>query len=307
MHTILGAGGPVANALTKELLQSGHSVRLVSRRKISPAPSASWVGADLLKKEQVLEATKGSTVIYMCAGLRYDSKVWQLEWPVITNNIIAAAKAANARLIFFDNVYMYGRVEGAMTEASAFNPSSVKGAVRAKVAEQLLAEIKAGNLKASIARAPDFYGAESMNSFLDGMVLDKFSKKSKAMWVGNASTKHSFIYIPDAGKAVALLGTNPDTDNQTWHLPTAPALTGLEIMNMAAGIFGTNSSYTRVNKIMLKAIGLFDKKVGEIPELYYQYQYDYIFDSTKFENRFQLKPTSYADGIKTLSTTMFKR
>jgi hypothetical protein len=58
---------------------------------------------------------------------------------------------------------------------------------------------------------------------------------------------------------------------------------------------------------MLKAIGLFDKKVSEIPELYYQYQYDYIFDSTKFENRFQFKPTSYADGIKTLSTTMFKR
>jgi nucleoside-diphosphate-sugar epimerase len=201
---------------------------------------------------------------------------------------------------------MYGRVEGAMTESSRFNPSSVKGSVRAKVAEQLLAEMKAGNISASIARAPDFYGAESMNSFLDGMVLDKFSKKAKAMWVGNASTKHSFIYIPDAGKAVALLGANPDTDNQTWHLPTAPALTGLEIMNMAAGIFGTKSAFTRINKLMLKAIGLFDKKVGEIPELYYQYQYDYIFDSSKFEKRFQFKPTSYADGIRTLSTTMFK-
>jgi uncharacterized protein YbjT (DUF2867 family) len=100
----------------KELLQQDNTVRLVSRRKIDPPANASWTGADLKNKQQVLNATKGSSVIYLCVGLQYNKKVWQAEWPLIIQNIIDAAKASNARLIFFDNVYMYGRVQGAMKE-----------------------------------------------------------------------------------------------------------------------------------------------------------------------------------------------
>jgi len=306
MHTILGAGGPVSNIVMKELLHLGHSVRLVSRRKINPPANASWTGADLKDKKQVLDATKGSSVIYMCAGLQYNKKIWQVEWPLIMQNIIDAAKEHNARLLFFDNVYMYGHVKGAMKEDTPYHPSSVKGAVRAQVAEQLLKEVKAGNIRASIARAADFYGAESLNSFYDAMVLAKFAKKAKAMWLGNASTKHSFTYVPDAGKAMALLGTHPGSDNQTWHLPIAPALTGKEFIDLAAGIFNTRSTYTQVNKLMLTTIGLFNKAIGETAELYYQYQYDYIFESRKFEDFFKMKPTSYADGVKELSLTLFK-
>ncbi len=306
MHTILGAGGPVSNVVMKELLQQGYSVRLVSRRKIDPPVNAWWVGADLKDKQQVLDATKGSSVIYMCAGLQYNKKIWQVEWPLIMQNLIDAAKAGNARLIFFDNVYMYGRVEGAMKEDTPYHPSSIKGAIRAQVAEQLMSEVKAGNISASIARAADFYGAESLNSFYDSMVLARFAKKSKAMWLGNASSKHSFTYVPDAGKAVALLGTHPESDNQTWHLPTAPALTGKAFIELAAGIFNTRPAYTALNKLMLTTFGLFNKIVAETTELYYQYQYDYIFDSRKFEDYFNVKPTSYADGVKELSQTLFK-
>lgn len=306
MHTILGAGGPVSNSLMKELEKMGIPVRLVSRRQVTPPKNSTWVGADLTVKEQVLNATKGSSVIYMCAGLKYNKKIWQAQWPVIMQNLIDAAKASKARLVYFDNLYMYGHVTGAMTEESPFRPSSVKGAVRAKVTEQLLGEMKAGNVQASIARAADFYGAESLNSFLDSMVLDKFSKKSMAMWLGNSATKHSFTYIPDAGKAVAILGTNPGGDGQTWHVPTAEPLAGKEIIRIAADIFQTRPSYMQVNKLMLDLIGIFDKMVGETSELIYQYKYDYIFDSKKFENYFNVRPTSYVDGIKELSQTLFK-
>ena len=30
----------------------------------------------------------------------------------------------------------------------------------------------------------------------------------------------------------------------------------------------------------------------------YQFDRDYFFDSTKFENYFKYKPTTYADGVK---------
>lgn len=306
MHTILGAGGPVSNALARELSQNKQAVRLVSRRQIHTAGKATWMGADLKDYRQLLQAVQGSSVIYMCAGLRYDKKVWAIEWPLILQNLIDVTKATGARLIFFDNVYMYGHVQGAMTEETPYNPMSKKGEIRAAVAEKLMAEARAGNLHASIARAADFYGAESQNSFFDSMVLAKYARKQKAQWLGNPDSKHTFTYVPDAGKAVYLLGQHPETDNQVWHVPTAPALTGREFLELAAGVFHTPPEFMKVNKFMLQALGLFSKAIGETAEMYYQYEYDYIFSSEKFQQAFQVRPTAYTDGLKQLSQTLFK-
>ena len=306
MHIILGAGGPVSNALTKELLQKGETVRLVSRRQLPTTGKATWTGADLKEYQQVRRAVQGATIIYMCAGLRYDKKVWAAEWPVIMHNLIDAAKATGARLIFFDNVYMYGPVAGPMTEETPYNPTSKKGEIRARIAEKLMAEAKAGNIKATIARAADFYGAESLNSFYDSMVLAKFAKKQKPMWLGSPDSKHAFTYVPDAGKAMYLLGQHPEADNLVWHVPTAPALTGREFIQLAAKTFNTPPSFMKVNKFMLQALGLFTKAIGETAELYYQYQMDYIFRSEKFQNAFGVRPTAYADGVQQLSQTLFR-
>jgi hypothetical protein len=43
------------------------------------------------------------------------------------DNAIEACKRARAKLIFFENVYMYGKVSGPMTEETPFNPCSKKG------------------------------------------------------------------------------------------------------------------------------------------------------------------------------------
>jgi nucleoside-diphosphate-sugar epimerase len=305
MHTILGAGGPVSNALTKELLQKGETIRLVSRRKIET--TGTWVGADLKDYQQLQAAVGNASVIYMCAGLRYDKKIWATEWPLIMQNLIDITKETGARLIFFDNVYMYGLVPRPMTEETPYNPSSGKGEIRARIAEKLMQEIKAGNIRACIARAADFYGAEGLNSFFDLMVLANYAKKSKAMWLGNPDSKHSFTYVPDAAKAMTVLGQHTESDNQIWHLPTAPALTGREFMQLAASVFNTQPQYRRLNKLMLNFIGLFNKPIGETAEMYYQYQYDYVFSSAKFEKAFGVQPTPYAIGFKHLAQTFYKK
>ncbi len=308
MHTILGAGGPVANALTRELSNHNETIRLVSRKPIVNAhKNITWRKADLLNYAEVLEAAKGSTVIYLCAGLVYDKEIWKTQWPVIMQNVINVAKETKARLIFFDNVYMYGLVNGSMTENTPYNPCSAKGEVRAKIATMLMDEVKAGNINASIARAADFYGTETGNSFFDMMVLANFSKNKKAQWLGSPAKLHSFSYIPDMGKAMYLLGQHPESDNQIWHMPTAPALTGKQFIDMTARIYEVKPQYFAINKFLLWAYGLFNKVVMGTVEMYYQYNHNYNFDSSKFEKAFNFRPTSYEDGIKAMSETWYAK
>lgn len=306
MHTILGAGGPISNALARELEKTNHHITLVSRRPIATSGNTIWKKANLLDYRETLEACKNSEVIYLCAGLKYDKFIWQEQWPKIMENVINATKQTGARLIFFDNVYMYGLVNGPMTENTPYNPRSIKGEVRAKIASNLMQETKAGNIMASIARSADFYGAtDSMNSFFDMMVLDKISKKQTAQWLGDANTLHSFTYVPDAAKAMFILGQTPESDNQIWHLPTAPAIRGLEFLRLSSEVFDAKLKYTKINRLMLQALGLFVPVIKGTVEMYYQYQYDYIFDSSKFENTFKISSTSYKEGITHLGNTFY--
>ena len=308
MHTILGAGGPVANALTRELANNNETIRLVSRKPIEAKDkNISWRKADLLNYNEILEASKGSDVIYLTAGLVYDINVWQAQWPVIMQNYINLGKETGARLIFFDNVYSYGLVNGPMLETTPYNPSSRKGEVRAKIATQLMDEAKAGNIRATIARGADFYGTESMNSFFDIMVLDKYAKGKSAQWIGNPDKLHNLSYIPDMGKGMHLLGQNPETDNQIWHMPTAAPLTGKQFIELAAKIYGVQPKYMAINKLMMQLYGLLDKNVKSSVEMYYQHDHDYIFNSDKFEKAFNYKPTSYEGGIKLMSETVYRK
>lgn len=307
MHTILGAGGPVANALTRELKDHNQTIRLVSRRPSTfTGDKISWKKADLLNYEEVLDASCGSEVIYLCAGLIYDADVWREQWPKIMANVIRVTKETGARLIFFDNVYMYGLVNGAMTEETPYHPVSEKGKIRAGIADMIMAEVTAGHINATVARAPDFYGTDSGNSSFDMMVLAKYAKKETAQWIGDPKVKHNYIYIPDAGRAMYLLGQHPESGNQIWHLPTAPAMKGQQFLDLAASIYGVKPKFMRINKLMMRLIGLFQKVVAGAVEMYYQYDHDYIFDSSKFEKAFNFTPTSYAAGIKEVSETLYK-
>ncbi len=301
MQTILGAGGAIGIELAKALKEYTTDIRLVSRNPKKVNETDTLLSADLLHADDVKKAVQGSSVVYVTVGFPYTLKVWQNSWPKFIETVIAACKEYDCKLVFFDNMYMYDKdhLDG-MDEATPINPPSEKGKVRAKIAQRLLDEVKAGNLTALIARSADFYGPNIANtSMLNETVTKNLAKGKKANWMGATDRKHSFTYTPDAGKATALLGNTPDAYNQVWHLPTASdPYTGKEWVEHIAKAFGTKPKIQVAPKWMIHLIGLFVPVMKEMPEMLYQYDRDYVFDSSKFEKRFGMAPTPYDEGIK---------
>ncbi|MHA4807716.1 NAD-dependent epimerase/dehydratase family protein [Flavitalea flava] len=299
IHTILGAGGVIADGLAAELIKYKESVRLVSRNP-RPQEGATIFAADITNPGQALEAIKDSAVVYLCIGLKYDFSIWRQQWPLIMTNVIEACKQTGAKLLFFDNVYMYGQVNGAMTEDTPYDPSSRKGDLRARIATQLMSEVRKGNITASIARAADFYGPGSnKTSVANLLVFQRLSTDQKAQWLANTRVRHSFTYTPDAVKALYLLGRDENSWNQAWHLPTASdTLTGDEFIALAAEALGKVPRTQVLPGWMVKLGGLFDKTTAELYEMLYQYKFEYLFDSSKFEKAYNFQPVSYAEGIK---------
>ena len=298
MQTILGSSGVVGTELAKSLTKYTDKIRLVSRNPKRVNPNDQIVVADLTNSEQVLTSVEGSEVVYLTAGLQYKTSVWQTQWPIIVKNVIDACKAHKAKLVFFDNVYAYGLVKGWMKEDTLVNPSSKKGEVRAQIAQMIMSEVERGHLDAIIARAADFYGPNTPLSFATVTVFHNLKKGKKAQWFLNENKKHSMTFTPDAGKATALLGNTNSAYNQIWHLPTDKnALTGKEFIEIAAKAFGVDPKFMVLKKWMIQLVGMFVPVVKESIEMLYQNEYDYLFDSTKFEKTFNFIPTSYKDGI----------
>ncbi|MDX1408394.1 MAG: NAD-dependent epimerase/dehydratase family protein [Saprospiraceae bacterium] len=305
MQTILGAGGAIGHVLAQELTQYTDRVRLVSRNPVRVNPADELMPADLLDPEQMQQAVSGSSVVYITVGFPYRLKTWRAVWPRLMTNVLEACRSHGARIVFFDNIYMYDPAFlNGMTEETPVNPPSRKGAIRARIARQLMDAAEKGQVEALIARSADFYGPGiQKTSILTETVFAPLARGKKANWLGSLDYQHSFTYVPDAGKATALLGNTEDAYNQVWHLPTAgDPPTGREWVESIANALEVRPRCQVAGRFIVKVMGAFNPVMKELFEMMYQYDRDYIFNSKKFEQRFQLRPTSYADGIREIAT-----
>jgi nucleoside-diphosphate-sugar epimerase len=214
--------------------------------------------------------------------------------------VIASCEKYKAKLVFFDNVYMYEPASvGHMTEELPYKPATKKGKVRAEVAQILLNAVAEGKVTALIGRAADFYGPHNERSILGETVYKNLKKGKAANWMGRTDKKHTFTFTPDAARATALLGNTADAYNQTWHLPTDKnGKTGKEFVEVFAKGLSQKPKLMRLPTWLIGVIGWFVPFMREIHEMMYQYDQDYFFDSTKFEKRFGIQPTPYEEGVR---------
>jgi nucleoside-diphosphate-sugar epimerase len=299
LHTILGAGGAIGNNLLDVLLENGEKVRLVSR-KHRPAEGAESIEANVLDKKALSEALQGSGVVYLLIGIDYNSSSWEHNWPLIMQNVIEVCSAQSLPLIFFDNVYMYGLVDGPMTESTIYNPNSRKGKVRAQIANMLLDAVKSQKIKALIARSADFYGPHSAQvSFLHQLVIGRHMNGKKAQWMINPKLPHSFTYTTDAAKALYVLAKDETAFGNTWHLPTSsPAPLGEDLIQLSAVICNAPRETQIISKWMMRLLGIIVPVLRESIEMLYQYEKPYHFDSSAFEKKYGFNPTPYQQGIQ---------
>jgi nucleoside-diphosphate-sugar epimerase len=302
MQTIIGSGGAIGIPLAKELKNYTNHIRLVSRNPKKVNDSDELFPADVTDLSQVDKAIEGSEVIYVTIGFEYNIKVWQKTWPPFIKAVIDSCIKHKAKLVFFDNVYSYAKSAiPFMTEDSPIQPPSKKGEVRAQLHQMIMGEVKKNNLDAIIARAADFYGPDNTGSALSILAAQNLMKGKKAQLLGDLSKIHTYTYTPDAGKATAILGNTKDAFNQVWHLPTTKEkLTNKQWIEMIAKELNVPAKIQKVPTWLVHVLGLFIPIMKEFPEMNYQNEQDYIFDSSKFEKRFGMKATPPEEGIKAM-------
>jgi nucleoside-diphosphate-sugar epimerase len=223
-------------------------------------------------------------------------------------NVIAAAEANKSRLIFLDNIYMYGPppLQDPITENHPLEPSSKKGAIRKALAANLLDAHKQGRILALIARAPDFYGPHAKNSSLYATVITRIKEKKGPMWLGDPDLTHSLGHVGDIARSMLLLAQDENAYGQVWHTPTRPEpVSARQLHQMIDQALGTSTRLKVLPKAMINVLKYFVPVLKEVQEMAYQYYQPYNFSSRKFMQAFPtLEVTPYEKGVEEMVATV---
>ncbi|CAH0345276.1 SDR family NAD(P)-dependent oxidoreductase [Bacillus sp. CECT 9360] len=296
---VLGASGSMGSAIVNELIQRDIDVTVFARNKekleklFKQHPVTVFSG-DVFNKRNVEEASKGVDVIFHAINIPYQE--WRDKQPKLMKNILEAAKASGAKLAIVDNIYAYGRSNGAppLNEEVRKHPHTKKGKIRLDLEEMA----KQSGVPQFIAHFPDFYGPNAGNTLLN-YTLDNIVKNKKARFIGNQSIAREYIYTPDGAKTMVELALNEKAYGHNWNIPGAGTITGEEIVQLAKGITGYNKSVPTVSKKMIQFIGLFDKFMKEFVEMYYLTEEPVVLDGSKYEREIGMLPrTPYRTGIE---------
>jgi nucleoside-diphosphate-sugar epimerase len=293
--------GAVGRATADLLIKSGRRIRIVQRTQPADLPQGvAFVAADILDGDAVRAATRGAAQIVVALGFAYEAKVWRRSWPRAMANILAAAEATAARVVFFDNLYMYGPQDVPLREDMPLTSFGDKPAVRAEITRMWMAASSAGRVRFAALRAPDFYGpgVGKLSHFGD-LSFGALAAGKPALLIIPPDMPHDFAYVPDLGRAVVTLIDAPDDAyGQAWHAPSAPTRAPREIIGLAAASLGVKPRITAVPMWSLPALGLIMPLLKGLIEMRFQWDRPYQVDHTKWAKRFWNDTTPFEVGVR---------
>lgn len=286
LQVVLGAGGGTGRSIAGELARQGRRVRAVSRTgRVEGLPaSVEQVAADLDDVASAAGAVAGASVVYHAAQPPYDR--WPGSFERMNDAVARAAGAAGARLVFADNLYMYGPGSSPMTEATPQRATDRKGAQRRALAADLLARHGRGEVEVAIGRSADYFGPHGRNSGVGERAFGAILSGKAAAGVGSIDVPHSFSYLPDLARAIVVLGDRDEAAGRAWHLPVMDPITVRALMERAFRIAGLPPKVRVDGPLALRVAGLFVPMAREVGVVLYQWTDPFVSDWSAFEAAF---------------------
>ena len=303
-HVVVGAGS-IGTATAILLSERGEEVVVVTRSGSGPTHAAiTRTPADASSSGSMTELAAGAVAIYNCANPPYHQ--WQTDWPPIAGSLLNAAERSNAVLATVSNLYGYGPVSDPMTEDLPLAPPGPKGRIRAQMWRDALAAHDAGRVQATEVRGSDYVGPGAQGHLGERVVPRLLAGKDVTV-LKSADTPHTWTATNDVARLLVTVAVDERAWGRAWHVPSNPPRTQREAVADLCRIAGVDPvTVKEYPGLLIRAMGLFNAQMRELPEVAYQFENPFILDSTAAESTFNLAPTPW-DSVLADVITSFRR
>jgi nucleoside-diphosphate-sugar epimerase len=295
LHAVLGTG-PLGLAVARYLADRGDRVRAANRGGRADLPEGVEVlRANVADAADATRACDGAAVVYHCANPPYAK--WPELHPPLMEAIIEGAAATGARLVFADNLYAYGPVDGPLKEDLPYLAKGPNGRTRARIAETLMRAHEAGRIRATIGRGSDFFGPYAHLSTVGDRVFTRAIQGKPAQALGNPDLPHTLTYIEDFARALVTLGERDEAMGEVWHVPNAEPVTMRRFVQMVFEAAGQPPRLRAVPRWGIALAAVVNRTLRAVREQLYQSERPWVVDSTKFERAFGWRATSLPEAV----------
>jgi nucleoside-diphosphate-sugar epimerase len=296
VHVVVGAGGATGRRLVAHLHAAGARVRAVTRdgRDVG-TPGVETAAADATDGEGLAAACRDAVAVYHCVMPVLAR--WTRDFPVVTDALVDAASRVGARLVYADDTWMYGRVDGPMTEDTPWRPASAKGVLRAWIAERILSAGAAGRLPVGVVRAGELYGP-GVRSLVAGNVFRPALRGWPVQWLGDPDLPLTPTFVDDFAATLAAVGTRDASAAAVWHVPHPGVTTGRALAAEACRQAGTRLRLVRHGSARVRVVGHVVPLAREGAEMVYQFEQPFVVDGSRAARAFGLTPTPYEEGVR---------
>lgn len=301
-QVILGAG-PLGVSLQAQLRAVGIDADLwsIMGDRAYDMPDSEPRAVDGADAAALAAVCADASVVYLLLNAHYVD--WYALFPARLVAAIGAAAAVGARLIYHDSVYVYGQVDGELTEESGATAATRKGRLRAEMSATFMTALREGRLEGAIGRTADLYGPGALNSafgstfgqrhfypLMDGRTVNV---------IGNSDVPHAYAFIDDVARGLAVLGREPDALGRIWHLPAAPARSHRELLVTAGKHVGVEAKVraSRISGGVIRFLGLFQPDTAEVAEMLDLFERPLHVSHERFEDAFGASPTPHEDAL----------
>jgi nucleoside-diphosphate-sugar epimerase len=302
--SVIFGTGPLGLAVARHLAATGQEVCLVNRSGNAPAPQGTdVVAADATDMAASRKVCEGAAVVYHCATGPYGR--WAQFLPLLMRGIVEGASAANAKLVYGDNLYAYGLVDGPITEDLPYRPIGPNTRARADVANALMSANASGKVRATIGRASDFYGPFARQSTAGDGIFARALAGKGAQVLGDPDTPHTFTFIDDFASGLVTLAEHDEALGEVWHIPSAETVTTRRFIEVVFARLQRPATLQPAPELAITLLSLFVPAMSAVKETAYQRQHPWVVDHSKFARAFGSKPTSHEQAI-TLTLDWFR-
>lgn len=246
---VTGGDGFIGSHLVEQLVEAGHSVRVLQRRSQHNAlrighlqDDIQWRTGDCGDPVDAISACRGIELVYHFASSTNASKTWSDPVREVRDGILrsvsfmesAATAGVGKFALASSGGTVYGRQAGKLREDTLLQPFSPYGI--GKYAVELFAEsIRARTgMQVDAFRISNPYGRHQPSNTGQGVVavwIDCILNDRPLQVFGGDETRRDYIYVDDACRLITHVASDVNRSG-TYNVCSGTALLTLELLNL---------------------------------------------------------------------------
>lgn len=265
--TILGVTGGIGHAAATAFLNAGWRVKGFARANRHPIQGVEFIGGNAENLDDLLAATDGSDLVFN--GLNVPYHQWGNG---AAESLMARVIAASAgkTMLFPGNIYNYAATDRVITPDLPQRPQTYRGAIRQRMEKALESAANAGELRAIIIRAGNFYGSPLGGSIFDLMILRE-AEKGRICLNPRHDIPNAWAYLPDLARAFVRVAEQREALGafENFHFAGHLASADQTFAAIQKALPGRPLKRTTIPWPLLGAVGIFNPLIRGVVEMRY--------------------------------------